>query len=100
MLYATYLAKNSRLPEATKQLERATESAGENAFTHNNIGMVYFDMKDYDKALVMAHKSIDLGFPQTTLREQLQSVGKWSEPPDKPLAAVPPNKPASEAVSN
>lgn len=80
MLYARYLSKLERPQEARQQLDRATTLAGENAFSHYNIGLIYFDFKDYDKALVQAHKAIALGFMQPALREQLQGVGKWIEP--------------------
>jgi tetratricopeptide (TPR) repeat protein len=80
MVYASYLSKNDRLPEASSQLEIATSYAKDNPFTHYNIGLHYFDLKNYDKALVQAHKAIELGFTQTALRDKLQSVGKWTEP--------------------
>lgn len=86
MIYATYLAKNARAPESIQQLEQATASAGDNAFSHYNIGLVYFDLKDYDRALRQAHKAIGLGFQQTALRDQLQRVGKWTEPSGKSSA--------------
>lgn len=79
MIYATYLAKSGREPETIKQLEIATQSAGDNPFTHNNIGLIYFDIKKYDSALVQAHKAYSLGFGQPTLRDRLKSVGKWKE---------------------
>jgi tetratricopeptide (TPR) repeat protein len=80
MIYSTYLNKNGRVPEATTQLEIATTYAKDNAFTHYNIGLHYFDLQNYDKALIQAHKAIELGFTQTALRDKLQSVGKWTEP--------------------
>lgn len=80
MLYARFLAKRQRTQEARQQLERAITTAGDNPFSHYNIGLIYFDFKDYDKALVQAHKAIALGFMQPTLREQLQTVGKWTAP--------------------
>jgi len=87
MIYATYLSKSGRAPQAIQQLEQATASAGDNAFSHYNIGLIYFDLKDYDRALHQAHKAIELGFRQTALRDQLQTVGKWTEPSDKPVIA-------------
>lgn len=81
MIYSTYLNKQGRLPEANAQLELATVHAKDNAFTHYNIGLHYFDLKNYDKALAQAHQAIALGFGQTELPEQLKRVGKWSEPP-------------------
>ena len=84
MLYATYLIKNSRIPEAVSQLEISTTIAADNAFTHYNIGLVYFDMKNYGKALAQAHQAIALGFPRTELRDLLKGVKQWQEPQVEP----------------
>ena len=93
MLYSTYLNRKSRTPEATSQLEIATGYAKDNAFTHYNIGLHYFDLKNYDRALLQAHKAMALGFLQVELRDQLKRVGKWSEPVESPVES--PVAPAS-----
>lgn len=80
LIYASFLSTQSRQSEAVQQLEFVASNAGDNAFTYNNIGMVYFDMKDYDKALAFAHKAYDLGLGIPTLKEQLIKVNKWTEP--------------------
>ena len=80
MIYSTYLNSKGRAQEATRQLEIATSYANDNAFTHYNIGLHYFDMKNYDRALMQAHKAIELGFPHTVLRDKLKSIGKWVDP--------------------
>lgn len=90
MIYANYLAKAMRANEAEQQLSVAASQAGDNAFTHNNIGLIYFDMKNYEKALIHAHKAYELGLGIPTLREKLKSVGKWSE-----SAEAPPVEPAN-----
>jgi len=92
MIYATFLAKNGRVPETIKQLELATTAADDNPFTHYNIGLIYFDIKNYDRALVQAHKAYGLGFEQSALRDQLKSAGKWKEPEEQLT------KPPSELV--
>ena len=97
MIYSTYLNSNGRAPEATRQLEIATSYAKDSAFTHYNIGLHYFDMKNYDKALDLAHKAIELGFPQPVLRDKLQSVGKWAEPANAPTTPVTDIAPAQES---
>ncbi len=84
MIYSSYLNSKNRIPEATHQLEIATTYAKDSGFTHYNIGMHYFDLKNYDKALVQAHAAMALDFAQTTLRDQLLSVGKWVEPINAP----------------
>ncbi len=85
MLYARYLAKAKRIDEAEQQLGIAASQAGDNPMTHNNLGLIYFDMKNYGQALIHAHKAYALGLGMPNLRQQLQSVGKWEEP--KPQAA-------------
>ena len=95
MIYSTYLNRKGRLPDATAQLDIATFYAKDNAFTHYNIGLHYFDLKNYDKALAEAHQAMALGFVQTELKEQLRSVGKWTEPADSPAPAGLPTPAAS-----
>ncbi|MHB8947776.1 MAG: ABC transporter permease [Rhodoferax sp.] len=88
MLYARYLAKAKRIDEAEQQLGIAASQAKDNPMTHNNLGLIYFDMKNYGQALVHAHKAYALGLGMPNLRQQLQSVGKWEEP--GPQTAVVP----------
>ncbi len=97
MIYSTYLNKNGQKPEATAQLEIAKTYAKDDPFTHYNIGLHHFDLKNYDKALIQAHRAIELGFTQTALRDQLQSVNAWSEPVDSTAVqdiSNPPSEPA------
>jgi hypothetical protein len=92
MIYAQFLATKKRAPEADRQLEIASASADDdNGFSHYNIGLIYFDLKNYPKALVQAHMALKLGFAQTGLKDKLKGVGQWSEPveaePSKPAAS-------------
>lgn len=80
MIYASFLVRNKRFKEAERQLNVATDLAGDNAFTYNNIGLIYFDMRNYEKALFHAHKSYKLGLRIPTLQDALKSVGKWTDP--------------------
>jgi tetratricopeptide (TPR) repeat protein len=80
MVYASFLYKNKRGPEAVSQLERATVLAADNPFTHYNIGLVYFDMKNYSQSLVQAHRAMGYGFGRMELRDLLRSVNQWREP--------------------
>ena len=80
MIFANYLIRNAREAEARAQLKVAEKRGADNGFTQYNIGLLYFDMKDYDSALSQAHKAVALGFEQPALKEKLQAAGKWSEP--------------------
>lgn len=89
MLYAEYLIKNSRLDEATRQLDETLRLAGDNPFTHFNIGLVFLDMKNYERALTQAHQAMQLGLLRPELKERLLAVGKWVEPPPQSDTAKP-----------
>jgi hypothetical protein len=86
MLYATYLAKSNRATEAMPHLDRATMLAKDNPLTHYNIGLVYFDMKMYDRSLAQAHRAMELQLPRTELRDMLTKAGHWQDPPAAPKA--------------
>lgn len=90
MIYAQFLGANNRAPEALRQLESAAEVAGDNGLTHQNIGLVYLDLKEPQRALEQAHKASALGFEPTALREQLERGGHWRNPPTAPVAASAP----------
>ncbi len=89
MIYSGFLSSAGNLNDANKQLEFATAYAKDNAFTHYNIGLHYFDLKNYDKALSQAHKAIELGFNHADLRNQLTAAGKWKEPETAPVPSNP-----------
>lgn len=77
MIYSTFLNKQGRPSEAIVQLEIATIYAEDNAFTHYNIGLHYFDLMNYEKSLTQAHKAIKLGFTRSELKEKLEKINKW-----------------------
>ncbi|MDT8997927.1 tetratricopeptide repeat protein [Paucibacter sp. APW11] len=90
MLYVQYLIGRSRLAEAQEQVDEAARHAAGNALTHYNIGLSYFELKAYDKALTHAHEALKIGYTNQGLVERLKSVGQWREPEaDKPTAAEP-----------
>lgn len=105
-LLAKYLAGTKRVPEAVAQLKVAETHAGDNPFTHYNIGLLYVETGEFDRALVQAHKAMALGFPRTELKDQLIAARKWQEPaasptPSEPVGASPagaspPAEPASK----
>lgn len=82
MIFASYLTKQGKKGDALAQLAVVEESAGDNPFTRNNLGLLYFDLTEYDKAKRQAHLSHSLGMQQSPLQEKLKSVGKWDLAPD------------------
>ena len=95
MIYASFLSKNGRDADALRQLEIVSATAGDNSFTHYNAGLIYLEMKQYDRALARAHRAIELGFPRSELKDRLKSAGQWSEPlevvsvPAAPASDIP-----------
>jgi hypothetical protein len=102
MLYAEFLIGKARLSEATKQIEAVAETSADNGFTMYNVGLLYYDMKDYGHALTYAHKSMTLGFFRPELRARLEKVGRWTEPvagAAGPVAPTSPQTPSAIAPS-
>lgn len=95
-LFAQYLAKGGHLKEAKDQLHAATVYAKDNAISHYNIGLIYFELKDYDHALEQAQVASEEGYPRPELRDMLKGVGKWQDPP---AAASAPAVSAAPAAS-
>ena len=94
MIYAGHLGRTDRIAEAQAQLDYVAGSAGDNPFTHYNLGLLYFEIKRYDQALAQAHTALQMGLTRTELRDALKKVGKWVEPPQ---AAAPADPAASAA---
>jgi tetratricopeptide (TPR) repeat protein len=83
MLYGSYLYKLGRANDALEQLEEAARLEPENGIINYNLGLVYFNRKDYDKALIFAKKAEALEYPLTALKSKLTQIGKWDETPRK-----------------
>ncbi len=103
-LYAQFLAKRKRQADAVQQLDYAASVAGDNAFSHYNLGLVYLEIGEPAKALVQAHKAQALGFPRQELADALKQAGAWREPapaaPEGPASgAAPAAAPAASATN-
>ncbi|MDN3920471.1 ABC transporter permease [Roseateles violae] len=98
MQYANFLISRNRTQEALKIIDQVVEKAEDNGFTHFNAGMLYFDMKEYGKALTQAHRAMELGFPSPELQKRLNSVGRWVKPAvDAASAPAQPDSAPSDA---
>lgn len=97
MIYANYLGSRNRSADAIEQLKVATTLAKENPLTHNNIGLIYFDLKEYDKALEQAHIAEGMGLARPDLRNRLTAIGRWKDP--LPMESTEPASDAASAAS-
>ena len=87
-MFAQYLGKGGHVEEAKAQLVVASNYAKDNSISHYNIGLIYFDLKDYDHALAQAQLALANGYPRPELRDMLKGVGKWQDPPATADAAA------------
>lgn len=77
LVYGTALSRENNQAAALEQFRRGLELAPDNANLHYNIGLTYFELKDYDDALVHAKRAYELGFPLPGLRNKLQAAKRW-----------------------
>jgi hypothetical protein len=77
VLYGNYLAQRDRATEARQHLAAAEANAGDDAQVIYNLGLAYFELKDYEKAAGFAKKAQAMGIQFTGLQQRLQRVGKW-----------------------
>ena len=77
VVFGIALIKRGKPKDAVEQLELALEQGGDNANVHYNLGLAYFDLKQYDKARERAHSAYKLGFPLLGLKNKLKRVGAW-----------------------
>lgn len=95
MIHGIYILRKGDARGAIAKFKRAEELSGPSANLHYNLGLAYFDLRDYDNALDRARSAYRLGFPLPGLRNKLQEVGKW-QPAETPATAVAPDKQAPE----
>jgi tetratricopeptide (TPR) repeat protein len=80
IIYASYFSKAGKRAEALNQLNEAAQLGSDSANANYNIGIIYYDLKEYDKALTYAHEAYRFGFPLPGLRDKLKRARKWTEP--------------------
>lgn len=92
MLYAGWLGPRGQRDAAMAQLAQAERVAGDNAFTHYNLGLSYLELGAFEQALAKAHQAQALGMTRTDLADRLRATGHWRDP-------VAPSPAAASAAS-
>lgn len=95
MLYASYLAKTKRKAAAETQLDFVVARNPNSPLTQHNLGLMYFELGRYDRALAQAHKAMAMGMARTDLKDLLVSAGQWQE---QVVAASPAASAASDTA--
>jgi tetratricopeptide (TPR) repeat protein len=60
-----------------RRFKEANGLLGDDLNVHYNLGLAYFELKDYDQALEHAKRAYALGHPLPGLRDKLKRAGKW-----------------------
>lgn len=79
MIYGVFLSKRGRIDDALDQLTEAVNLQPDNGTINYNLGLVYFEKKDYENALLYAKKASALDFPLPGLKNKLTEIGKWTD---------------------
>lgn len=77
MTYGMHLYRRKELAKAIEQMESAERLAPTNANIQYNLGLLQFEMKNYDKAAKHAQKAYKGGIQLAGLRNKLMQAGKW-----------------------
>jgi hypothetical protein len=99
-LYAQFLHRRNRRDEAVLQLDLAAGEAEESALSLHNIGLVYLEFGEVDKALAQAHRAATLGLSNSRLEAMLRFRKLWADPlPTAPASSSPEAIPSSPGTT-
>lgn len=77
--FGNYLYALGKPDKAFAAFKDAAAMEPENAAINYNLGLAYFNRKDYAKSLPYAKKAYALGFPLPGLKNKLVAAGQWDE---------------------
>jgi tetratricopeptide (TPR) repeat protein len=103
LVYAIYLRDRKRTAELRTQLDEAERARGDqsNYDLDYNLGLMYFEIGDLDKATVAAKRAYALGAPLPALASKLKAKGRSVQAPPAAAAAAtaPTSTPASPTAA-
>ena len=95
MLYAQWLGKQKRMPEALAQMKQADGLVGDSPLSLQSLGLLYLELGEPELALARAQRAYALGLQAPALRDALKAAGRWVEPVEAPASEA--SAPASAA---
>lgn len=81
MLQGIYQNKLGNHEKAIALMEKGTEIEPNNPNIHYNLGLLYTNAKEYEKARKQAHLAYQGGFPLPGLKQKLIAAGQWESTP-------------------
>jgi len=79
MIRGIYSSMKRKYGQAIPDFSAVIEEQPNNANAHYNLGLAFFEIKDYDRAREEAKLAQSLGFPLHGLEQKLRAAGKWQE---------------------
>lgn len=79
MIHGIYEHRLSHYDESLRRYKEALALTPNSGELHYNIGLLYFDMENYDKATEHADKAYRAGYPLPGLQKKLVSVGALAQ---------------------
>jgi len=79
VLWAFELLKSKQRAVALEQTKVAESLAKDDPMMHYNVGLLYFELGDHEKAMTNAKIAYDGGFNLPGLRDKLSKAGQWKE---------------------
>lgn len=77
LLFGLYLHKSGALVDAQKKYKEAEKLMPNSAELHYNMGLLYFDLKDFANSKKYGIRAYELGYPLPGLRKKLKQAGHW-----------------------
>ena len=79
IVVATELIRRGQKDVAREHLVVAEQNASESATIFYNLGLLYFELGDYERSMAFAKRAYELGLDLPGLRQKLTKAGKWKE---------------------
>jgi len=77
LLFGLYLHKSGALVPAQQKYKEAEKIMPNSAELHYNMGLLYFELKDFASSKKYAIRAYELGYPLPGLRKKLKQAGHW-----------------------
>lgn len=88
LIYVDFLRRHQRPGEAIAQLDSAAALSQDRWITQQNIGLIYVELKEFEKARACARRVFALGERPDRLVVALREAGHWSDADDAALPAA------------
>jgi tetratricopeptide (TPR) repeat protein len=77
LIFGMHLHLSGKLDEALKEYKISEQIFPNSPELYYNMGLLYFDRKEYALAKQHAQKAYQMGYPLPGLRNKLKSIGQW-----------------------